>query len=59
MKMRKTTDNQAQPANVSCKIVDKSHFLTKQRKNGSPWFRQSRENSMAELNSRDSLGVLS
>lgn len=36
MKMRKATDNQAQPANVSCKIVDKSHFLTKQRKTGSP-----------------------
>lgn len=59
MKMRKATDNQAQPANASCEIADKSHFLTKQRKNRSPWFRQSRQNSMAELNSRDSLGVLS
>lgn len=59
MKMRKATDNQAQPANVSCKIVNKSHFLTKQKKNGSPWFRQSKENSMVKLSSRDSLRALS
>lgn len=32
MEVRKATSNQAQPTNVSCKIVDKSHFLPKQKK---------------------------
>jgi len=53
MKLRKATDNEAQPANLSCKIVNKSHFLIKQKKNSSPGFRQSMENSMAKLNSGD------
>lgn len=33
MKMKKVTENQAQPANISHKLVDKSHFLAKLKKN--------------------------
>lgn len=32
MKMRKATDNQAQPANVSCQIVNKKLFPDKREK---------------------------
>lgn len=32
MKMKKATENQAQPANASHKLVDKSHFLAKLKK---------------------------
>lgn len=48
MKMKKATENQGQPANVAHKLVDKSHFLAKLKKNVSAWFRQSMENSTSE-----------
>lgn len=58
MKMKKATENQAQPANASHKLVDKSHFLAKLKKNVSAWFRQSVENSTVKVNARYLFGVL-
>lgn len=58
MKMKKATENQVQPVNASHKLVDKSHFLAKLKKNVSAWFRQSVENSTVKVNSRYFFGVL-